>query len=105
MISQIVYGVKIEMKQPLQPRLANGNKLCPQQLFSQQHAEHGRLLGVFQGNGGEMYPGTVGPGGKQHLIGGLPGTERHHQFLPVGLMELIHSAAQKLLFQLLPDMP
>ena len=52
-----------------------------------------------------MYPGTVGPGGKQHLIGGLPGTERHHQFLPVGLMELIHSAAQKLLFQLLPDMP
>lgn len=49
MVAQLVDGVEVKVEQALQLRLADGNQFCPQQLFAQQHAQHGRLLGVLQG--------------------------------------------------------
>ena len=51
-----------------------------------------------------MDSGGVGPGGEQHLIGALPGAERHQQLLPVGLVDLVHPGPQKLLLQFPLDM-
>ena len=71
----------------------------------QQHAQHGRLLGVLQGDGGKVHPGRVGPGGEQHAVGRLPGAEGHHQLLPVGLVDFIHPGPQEAALQFLFDMP
>ena len=90
MVAQFIDTVKVEMEQPFQLRLADSYQLGPLQLLTQQHTQHGRLLGVFQGDGGEVHPGRIGPGGKQHLIRGLPCAESHQDLLPVGLVDLIH---------------
>ena len=104
-VAQLVDGVEVKVEQALQLRLADGNQFCPQQLFAQQHAQHGRLLGVLQGDGGKVHPGRVGPGGEQHAIGSLPGAEGHHQLLPVGLVDFIHPGPQEAALQFLFDMP
>ena len=99
MVPQLVYGVKVKVQKPLQLRLADGRQLGALELFAQQHAEHRRLLGVFQGNAGKMHPGAVGPGGKQHLAGHVVAPKADHQFLPVGLVNLIHPRPYEFLFQ------
>ena len=104
MVPQLVDGVEVEVKQALQLRLADGRKPGPLKFLPQQHAQHGRLLRVFQGDGGEVHPGGVGPGGEQHLIRRLPGAERDEQLLPVGLVDFVHPGPQKACLQLPFDM-
>ena len=101
MVPQLVHTVKVKVQQPLQLRLADGCELGAHQLFPQQHAEHGGLLGVLQGHGGDVDPGAVGPGREEDLAGRLPAAESNNQLFPVGLVDFIHPGRRELIFQFL----
>ena len=78
---------------------------APQQLFAQQHAQHGRLLGVSRGMVVKCTRAELALAENRHAVGRLPGAEGHHQLLPVGLMDFIHPGPQEAALQFLFDMP
>ena len=90
-VAQLVQGLEAQSGHPLQGSLYNLQQPGPGHVLAQQHAEHGGLLRVLQGQGGQVEPG-VGRVGRQqqaHIAHAL-GPQGQHHLVPAGLVDLVH---------------
>ena len=87
-------------QQPLIVRLINGSDAGANQMFAQQHAEHGRLRRVFKAALRQVHPG-IPCTRRQQQAQVLPFcAQGQQQHIPFRLLHLVNPAALQFLFQL-----
>jgi len=104
-VAHLVAGFKDQVQDAVQPDLSQRNELGAAQVLAQQHTEHGRCFGVFEGGAGQVDAGAVRAGGEVELYGaspvrrGLRQAEDEHHLLPGNLMDLVDPRVEQAAFQ------
>ena len=90
-VAQLVQRFKAQGGYPLQRGLDNLQQPGPGHVLAQQHTEHGGLLRVFQGQGGQVKAGVGRVGGQQQPhVPRRRGAQGQDDLVPPGLVDFVH---------------
>ncbi len=95
LIPQLVPGADVHMDDPVHLQLLHPVEDAPLQVFSQEHAEHGRLLGIVGPLPGQVKAGVGRMGGQDQPMGFPLGTYMEEKFIFTGLVNFRHPAARQ----------
>ena len=102
-ISQFIQYLKLQLHDAVKVLLLQGKKLAASEIFAEQHAEHGRRQRRLRLLIRQLQPGSPGVCAQQQPLHPAKAAETYHDFLRLGLVYFIDTAAQQRPAQLAAD--
>lgn len=103
-IAHLVDRLEHQMQDAVHPHLLDADKARRAQMFSQQHTEHRRLLGILRRGLGKVDAGAAGVCRQQQFSRAAPPAKGNDDLFSRGLMDAVHSRIQRQLRDLVPQL-
>ena len=94
-VAELVNGFKIQVKHPVEPKLADGGQLSGAEVLAQEHAEHRRRLWIFQRHICKMKPRAPRAHADKKLCVSTAVPEGNDDLLAGGLVDSVNSGAYR----------